>query len=156
MVFNVKWLTDTQLEDWLQQDRDNKDYSYCKCCKITLKNANKSMLLRHKESERHKRSYQIAKCSSSISQFFAKKNCAEDEQIAKSKLLHAGYFAEHYILFSHADHVLTLCKRAFPDSHIASKLSMKKTKISYVMQDGIAFHENLQRQYFSHCSKQRL
>ena len=51
-VFNVKWLTDTQLKDWLQQDRDNKDYSYCKC-KITLKNANKSILLRHKESERH-------------------------------------------------------------------------------------------------------
>ena len=37
-VFNVKWLTDTQLKDWLQQDRNNKDYSYCKCCKITLKN----------------------------------------------------------------------------------------------------------------------
>ena len=36
-VFNVKWLTDTQLKDWLQQDRDNKDYSYCKCCKITQK-----------------------------------------------------------------------------------------------------------------------
>ena len=143
-VFNVKWLTDTRLKDWLQQDRDNKDYSYCKCCKITLKNANKSMLLRHKESERHKRSYQIAKSSSSISRFFAKKNCAEDEQIAKSELLLAGYLAEHHIPFSHADHLLTVCKRAFPDSYIASKLSMKRTKISYVMQDGIAFHEKLE------------
>ena len=101
------------------------------------------MLLRHKESERHKRSYQIAKSSSSISQFFAKKNCAEDEQIAKSELLHAGYSAEHHIPFSHADHVLTLCKRAFPDSHIASKISIKTTKISYVMQNGIPFHEKL-------------
>ena len=44
-VFNVKCLTDTQLKDWLQQDRENKDYSSCKCCKITLKNPNKSMLL---------------------------------------------------------------------------------------------------------------
>ena len=103
-------MTDTQLKDWLQQDRDNKDYSYCKCCKITLKNANKSMLLWHKESEQHKKSYQIAKSSSSISQFFAKKNCAEDKQIAKSELLLAGYFAEHHIPFSHADHLLTLCK----------------------------------------------
>ena len=77
-VFNIKWLTDTQLKDWLQQDRDNKDYSYCKCCTITLENASKSMLLRHKESERHKRSYRIAKSSSSILQFFTKKNCAEN------------------------------------------------------------------------------
>ena len=129
-VFNVEWLTDTQLKDWLQQDRDNKDYSYYKCCEIILKHANKSMLLRHKQSERHKRSYQIAKSYSSISQFFAKKNCAEDEQIAKSELLHAGYFPEHHIPFSHADHLLTLCKRAFPDSHIASKSSMERTKIS--------------------------
>ena len=104
-VFNVKWLTDTRLKDWLQQDRDNKDYSYRKCCKTTLKNGNKSMLLRHKESERHKRSYQIAKSSSSISQFFAWKNCAEDEQIIKSELLLAGYFAEHHILSP----MLTIC-----------------------------------------------
>ena len=101
------------------------------------------MLLRQKESERHKRSYQISKSSRSISQFFAKKNCAEDE-IAKRELLLAGYFAEHHVSFFHADHLLTFCKRAFPDSHIASKLSMKRTKIPYVMQDGIAFHEKLE------------
>ena len=98
---------------------------------VTHKNANKS--IRHKESEQHKRSYQIAKSSNSISQFFAKKNCTEDEQIAKSKLLLAGYFAEHHIPFSHADHLLSLCKEAFPDSHIAFKLSMKRTKISYAI-----------------------
>ena len=40
--------------------------------------------------------------------------------------------------------MLTVCKQAFPDSHIASKLSMKRTKISYVMQNGIAFHEKLE------------
>ena len=102
------------------------------------------MLLRHKESERHKRSYQISKSSSSISHFFSTKNCAEDEQIAKSELFLAGYFAEHHISFSHADHLWTLCKRAFLDSHIAFKLSMKRTKISYVMQDGIAFYEKLE------------
>ena len=68
------------------------------------------MLVWHKESERHKKSYQIAKSSSSIFQFFAKKNCAEDKQIAKSELLLAGYFAELHISFSHADHLLTLCK----------------------------------------------
>ena len=65
------------------------------------------------------------------------------KMIAKSELLLAGYFAEHHIPFSHADHLLTLCKSAFPDSQIASKLSMKRTKISYVMQNGIAFHEKL-------------
>ena len=142
-VFNVKWLTDTRLKDWLQQDGDNKNYSYCKCCKITLKNANKSMLLRHNRNDT-KGAIKLQNLLVAFLVFFAKKNCAEDEQIAKNELLLAGYFAEHHIPFSHADHLLTVCKRAFPDSHIATKLSMKRTKISYVMQDCIAFHEKLE------------
>ena len=36
-VFNVKWLTDTQLKDWIQQDRDNKDYSYSNVVRLPLK-----------------------------------------------------------------------------------------------------------------------
>ena len=75
---------------------------------------------------------------------FLLRKTAEHKQIAKSELLLADYFAEHHISFSHADHLLTVCKRAFPDSHIAFKLSMKRTKISYVMQAGIAFYEKLE------------
>ena len=76
-----------------------------------------------------------------ISHYFAKKTSKDEEQIARSKLFVAGYFAEHRIPFAHADHLLTLCKRAFPDSSLPTKLSMKQTKISYVTHDGIAFHE---------------
>ena len=43
--FNVRWIKDPDLKDWLQQNSDNKDFSYCKCCKITLKNANKFILI---------------------------------------------------------------------------------------------------------------
>ena len=142
--FNAQWLKDPAFKDWLEQDIDDSSHSYCKCCKVTLKNANKSMLLRHKDTERHKRNYESAKSTFKISQFFSKKSSTEDHQIAKSELLFAGYFAEHHIPFAHADHLLALCKRAFPDSQIASKLSTKQTKISYVMQDGIAFHEKLE------------
>ena len=127
--FNAQWLKDPAFKDWLEQDIDDSSHSYCKCCKVTLKNANKSMLLRHKDTERHKRNYESAKSTFKISQFFSKKSSTEDHQIAKSELLFAGYFAEHHIPFAHADHLLALCKRAFPDSQIASKLSMKQTKI---------------------------
>ena len=142
--FNAQWLKDPAFKDWLEQDIDDSSHSYCKCCKVTLKNANKSILLRHKDTERHKRNYESAKSTFKISQFFSKKSSTDDHQIAKSELLFAGYFAEHHIPFAHADNLLALCKRAFPDSQIASKLSMKQTKISYVMQDGIAFHEKLE------------
>ena len=74
------------------------------------------MLIRHKDSDRHKKSYQSAKSATTISQYFAKKTSKDDEQVAKSELLFAGYFAEHHIPFAHADYLLSLCERAFPDS----------------------------------------
>ncbi|XP_033122103.1 uncharacterized protein LOC117121110 [Anneissia japonica] len=43
--------------------------------------------------------------------------------------------------FRQADHLTDVMKRMFPDSEIAKKLTMKRTKASYVMQDGIASHE---------------
>ena len=140
--FNNQWLKKPAFKDWLEQDTDG--YCYCKCCKVTLKNANKSILVRHKDTDKHKRNYESAKSISKISQFLSKKTSTENEQIAKSELLFVGYFAEDHIPFAHADHLLTLCKRAFSDSKIASKLSMKQTKISYIMQDGVAFHEKLE------------
>lgn len=37
-----------------------------------------------------------------------------------------------------------MCKRAFPDSDIAKKVSFKRTKLAYIIQDGIAHYEKLE------------
>ena len=102
------------------------------------------MLVRHKNSEQHKRSFVISRSAINIFQYFNEKTSSKDYQVAKSGLLFAGFFAEYHIPFIHVDHLLTLSKLAFPHSQTASKLSMKQTKLLYVMQDGIAFHEELE------------
>ena len=38
---------------------------------------------------------------------------------------------------------LAVCERAFLDSQIAAKIAMKKTQMSYVIQDRIAYDEKL-------------
>jgi len=50
----IEWLKGPNLKDWLQQGSANEDFGYCECCQITLRNANKSMLLRLKDSDREK------------------------------------------------------------------------------------------------------
>jgi hypothetical protein len=141
--FNDEWLKDPDFKDWLQQDKYNSDASYCKCCNFTMKNANRSSLIKHKISAKHKTNFQSAKATINITQFLKKKKSTESEQIAKSELLIAGFFSEHNIPFVHADHFVDVCKMAFPDSVIATKIAMKKTKVAYVIQDGIAYHEML-------------
>ena len=70
--FKEEWLNDSLLKTWLR--RDNKDYNsgYCKCCNITLRNSNKSMLLKHSCSLKHKKNYKAAEISCDILQFFVK------------------------------------------------------------------------------------
>lgn len=143
--FNEEWIKDLEFKDWLQQDKINKSASYCKCCcNFTLKNANRSLLIKHKNSAKHKTNFESAKSKTDISQFLNKEHSAESEQIAESELIIAGFFSEHNIPFAHAEHfVATICKRAFPDSQVAAKIAMKETKMSCVLQDGIAFYEKL-------------
>ena len=130
-----------EFKAWHEQDSNNKDSSYCKACKVTLKNANNCILLKHKNSVKQKRSFEFAKGSVDITQFLRKKATTESHQIAKSEIMFAVYFAEHNIPFANIDHLLDVCKLAFSDSKIAKNLSMKRTKLSYVIQDGKAFEK---------------
>ena len=43
--------------------------------------------------------------------------------------------------FLQANHLSELMRKMFPDSEIAQKIKIKKTKASYVMQEGIAWEE---------------
>ena len=72
-----------------------------------------------------------------------KKQSSTSEQIAKAELLIAGFFSEHNIPYSHADHFMNVCKRVFSDDKIAEQVAMKYTKISYLIQDGIAYYEKM-------------
>ena len=144
MKFNKEWLNDPNFKDLLLvHGKDDPNASYCKYCNFKMKNANRSSLNKHQNSNKPRTNIESAKYSVSIAQFLSKPSQTESEQVEKSDLLLAGYFAEHNVPFVHADHFSDLCRRAFPDSQIAAKIAMKKTKMWYVIQDGIAFHEKL-------------
>lgn len=143
--FKEEWLKDPELKDWVAQDKSDKESSYCKCCKTTFKNANKHMLLKHKESVKHKNAFKASKSSNDISLLLAKQANPETSktrtQIAKSELFIAAFFVEHNVPAACMDHFMPLLQRVCPDSNIAEQLSMKRTKLSYIIEDGIASHE---------------
>ena len=127
-----------------RQDKNNSDKSYCKCCEVTLKNANKTMLTKHMNTNKHKSALSRSKSNLSITQFMSKKKITESEQISKNELIFAGYFVEHILPFAAVDHLFDICKKALLDSNIVKNISMKRTKLSYIIQDGIAHHEKMQ------------
>lgn len=76
-------------------------------------------------------------------QFFSKKKAAEDPQdeVATAELLISAFMAEHGMPFHQAEHLSEVVKKMFPKCDVAQKMFMKKTKASYVMQEGIAYEE---------------
>ena len=60
----------------------------------------------------------------------------------KSRVKSCGTRAEHNTPFAHIDHLVEACKSAFLHSPIAKKIRLHGTKTSYLVQDGIAQHED--------------
>ena len=69
------------------QNVENPDAGYCACCYVSLKNANKSMLIAHKNTVKHKKSFEAAKSSIKLACFLVKKTTTMDEKVAKAELL---------------------------------------------------------------------
>ena len=57
----------------LRQDVENPDAGYWACCYVSLKNANKSMLISHKNTVKHKKSFEAAKSSIKLASFLVKR-----------------------------------------------------------------------------------
>ena len=139
--FKEEWLNDPDLKDRLREDRTEKGACYCICCDVRLKNANKSMLLTHKDTAKHKKTAMCAKGSTKIVDFFSKSVSTIKEDVAKAELTISACIVDANIPYVQCDRIVNACKKAFHDSEIGKKVSLKKTKLSYIVQDGIAYYE---------------
>ena len=142
------------MKDWIKQNPKNRYEVVCTVCSVTLTNANKAGLLAHKATNKHVNNSLAAKNSLQISTYFNKpKDVSLEDKVAKAEICLTAFMAEHSTPFLQADHLVECCKRMFPDSIIAQKMTLKRSKASYVMQHGIAHHER--QRLISKCQRQK-
>ena len=137
--FRDEWIDDHNFKEWLTKYSTGN--AFCRCCQKQFKNTSKTKLMAHKDTANHKAALVSAKSASKMTTFFSKPKPKMDEKVAQAELLIAGFFAEHHVPYIHADHLIDVCKKAFADSDIAKKCTLKRTKVSYLVQDGIAYYE---------------
>ena len=138
--FQSKWLLDSKFKDWVQPVKLDSRKAYCKCCKIEIATPTSALLARHAATAKHAKNFLQAKSTTPKLDVFVKKT-TETNTAAKAEVLLAGFFAEHHVPHTHADHLIDVLKKAFPDSEIVKKCSLKKTKMSYLVHEGLAHHE---------------
>ena len=93
-------------------------------------------------TSQHLQSVKAAKQNKSMFNYAKPKNEALDVKVANAELKAAAFFSEKNIPFAAADKFTDMCKSAFSDSEICKKMSMGKTKATYLIQDGIAYYEH--------------
>ena len=82
--FKDDWLELKDFKRRLKRDEADRNSSYCTCCRITLKNANKTMLVAHKNTKKHNSNFVVVKSTMNISQFVSKKKSSDSEKIANA------------------------------------------------------------------------
>ena len=141
-AFCDEWLRDSELKDWIKPDPNNRYAAMCRVCSCTLTKPNRTALLAHKNTMKHSKNLEAQQRTVKLDAFYSKP--AEprlDEKIARAELGLVAFMAEHGTPFLQADHLIDCCKKIFPDSAIAQKMTLKRSKAAYVMQHGIAHHE---------------
>ena len=79
-----------------------------------------------------------------LTKFFAPEKVERDthsEQVARCELIATGFFAEHEIPFSVADHFWDMMRHAAPDSELIKSAAARRTKLAYLMTEGLATEE---------------
>lgn len=142
--FKDEWLNDENFKEWLKEDASEKGCSYCICCETKIKNANKSMLIAHSKTSKHENNIKFRKSTTKLDAFVKKRKPTENEEVAKAELMISAFIAEHHLPFAQTDHLVEVCKKAFHDSNIAKAVTMRATKATYIIQEGIAYHEKIE------------
>ena len=132
--FCESWLLDTQLKNWLIK---NNNQPMCKVCLILLP-LHKAALIRHSESKRHIRLMLRIKNTKKLEDAWLNERSNDEAQTRSAELKLAGLLATNNLPFTLMDTLTPLLHDIFPDSVIAKKVSMGRTKATAVVKHTLA------------------
>ncbi|XP_069964757.1 uncharacterized protein [Bactrocera oleae] len=133
--FNDLWLNEPNFSSWLCKNsnmRDGNDLANCKLCSVSNL-AHKSDLIRHINSERHKKKVSEVKNIPKLSTYLPVTDL--DINFRKAELKLDGALAENNIPISFMDTLGPLCKDIFSDSAIAKNTNLHRTKATAILKN---------------------
>ncbi|KAK3864442.1 hypothetical protein Pcinc_029875 [Petrolisthes cinctipes] len=131
-AYRKEWETDDKLKAWISPCHGNSTRAMCKYCKCEVR-AHHNDLLDHAKTQKHIRATSLheslpvgqQKIDSVFKSTGSKVQDVNSTKVAELKL--ATHLAIHSPL-SLADHLVCVCKSAFPDSATALRVKMGATK----------------------------
>ncbi|CAH0552720.1 unnamed protein product [Brassicogethes aeneus] len=142
--FRREWLKNPDYQAWLRPVEDNYKAKCVLCSKEFVSEL--SNVKKHLTSNNHKKLSNIKQSTSSLYNFASSSNSTTDDvNVKEAEIMLSAFFAEHNISFRVMDHLTPLLQKMFPDSKIAIKLALKRTKTKNIITNviGDSYKDNL-------------
>ncbi|CAB3229197.1 unnamed protein product [Arctia plantaginis] len=152
--FRNEWSHHENFKKWLRRDMKDPYRAYCIFCDTSM-TADMGALKRHSEGNKHVLKAKPSSSLTSIATAFKKPSPSLDDKHKIAEIKLAAFMTEHKISHRVMDHLVELLPKAFPDSEIAQKIKMKRTKLRAVINNVLGTTEqqdlctDLKRQKFS-------
>ncbi|KAI4455590.1 hat family dimerization domaincontaining protein-related [Holotrichia oblita] len=133
-----------EFQKWITKSKNTKkghELAFCQLCHCDI-TAHKTDLVRHSKSEKHILNERQVASNEKVKNitFFS-----EDDSVKRAEIKLAAFLASNNLPFIMMDTLSPLCSNLFPDSKIASKLAIRRTKSTMVVRHclGEVFQKNL-------------
>ncbi|XP_015122562.1 uncharacterized protein LOC107044991 [Diachasma alloeum] len=134
--FRDDWLQMNEFKSWLQRVPANPLKARCKLCSQEY-TADISVLKTHAKTDKHKeRERPLKNTSIKMTQFLQREDGTGDP-LDTAEIKIAAFCADHQIAYNALDHLSDLLKECFPDSRIAQKMAVKRTKGTAIVKNVI-------------------
>ena len=143
--YRKEWKNEPELKACLVQSKQDSTKAFCKICNKEI-TAKLPHLKRHGTTEGHKKNTAGSAGCSKLPAFVAAAeekhgHGKQQDDVAQSELLLAGFIAEHNLPISVSDHRVPLVKKVCPDSEVAKRLKSARTRATKTVIDVIGAEE---------------
>jgi hypothetical protein len=116
--------------------------AFCKHCSssFSISHGGLSDIKDHINTQKHKASVASSSMCKPLTNFFVKRNNAEDDKLIATELCFAYHVIKHHQSFSSTDCINKLLPKLFNDSKIAAKYSSARTKTTKMITNVLAPH----------------
>lgn len=134
--YKKEW--EAEFKNWLAAG-NSKTEAYCKVCnKIINISSGKLQLVRHQDSEAHrKKSRSINKQQTLTSFVHTKGTTSLETSLKKADCYISAFIAEHNLPFRVAEHIPVLISKICTDSDIAKNIKCSRTKTTAIVKNVI-------------------
>ncbi|KAG5886014.1 hypothetical protein JTB14_018431 [Gonioctena quinquepunctata] len=132
--FVLSWINNPKFKDWLEKSSKPASrgtaFAFCKVCNLDVV-AHKTVLIKHSNSEKHKLNWQKVSTSTKITELFTEKS--EEIAVRNAEIKLSALLATNQLPFLLMDTLSPLLRIIFPNSKIAQKLNLKRTKATAIV-----------------------